>query len=73
MQKISQKKLPDQILNTLSKELKKLSQMKNSNAESHIIRQYIDTILELPWLDYSEDQNDLQIALNALNSDHSGL
>ncbi|EGR31786.1 hypothetical protein IMG5_102250 [Ichthyophthirius multifiliis] len=73
-QKIKQKNLPENILQTIQKEFKKLKQMRNSqNAESYVIRTYIETLLDLPWLEHTGDQQDLKQAETILNNDHSGL
>ena len=47
--------------------------MRSQNAESNVIRTYIDTILELPWTETSTDTADLKAAEDILNRDHSSL
>lgn len=55
------------------KEFKRLKSMRSQNAESNVIRTYIDTILELPWTETSADTSDLKAAEDILNRDHSSL
>jgi len=51
----------------------RLKSMRSQNAESNVIRTYIDTILELPWTETSTDTADLKAAEDILNRDHSSL
>ena len=47
--------------------------MKGNNAESNVIRSYIESVLDLPWNKMSEDRTDLKVAEDILNRDHMGL
>jgi ATP-dependent Lon protease len=55
------------------KELEKLERMNSNSAEYSVQVNYIDTLLSLPWQEYSEDNFDLNNALEVLNNDHYGL
>lgn len=55
---------------------KEISRFKNSggmSAESYVSRNYIETMLEMPWEKCSEDNEDIQVAKNVLEEDHYGL
>ncbi len=57
----------------VEKEIKRFSKMQPSSAEATVSRNYIETILALPWNDESEDNIDLNKAEDILNEDHYGL
>ena len=57
----------------VEKEIKRFSKMQSSSAEATVSRNYIETILALPWNDESEDNIDLNKAEEILNEDHYGL
>lgn len=54
-------------------ELKKLKMMPSMSAESTVVRNYIDTLLELPWKKKSRVSKDIAKADLVLNADHYGL
>ncbi len=70
---IKHKKLSEEAREKLTKELKKLKHMSPMSAEATVVRNYIDTVLNLPWNDYSEDIRDSHFAEEVLNKDHFGL
>ena len=55
------------------KELKKLQRMNPAAAEYSVIFNYLETLLDLPWNEYTEDYLDLERARKILNEDHYGL
>ncbi len=55
------------------KEVKKLKMMSPMSAEATVVRNYIDWLISLPWGEYTEDRNDVQVAEDILNEDHYGL
>jgi ATP-dependent Lon protease len=54
-------------------ELKKLKLMSPMSAEATVVRNYIDTLVNLPWRKKSKINNDLTNAESVLNNDHYGL
>ena len=54
-------------------ELKKLKMMPPMSAESTVVRNYIDTLLELPWKKKTRIIKDIAQADLVLNADHYGL
>ena len=54
-------------------ELKKLKMMPPMSAESTVVRNYIDTLLELPWKKKSRVSKDIAKADLVLDADHYGL
>ena len=55
------------------KELQKLKMMSPMSAESTVVRNYIDWLLDLPWKDFSKEKTSLKEAKEILDSDHWGL
>ncbi len=70
---IRRKNLPDEVTARLEKELKKLKMMSPMSAEATVVRNYIDTVLSVPWSERSEDMLDLGAAESILDADHYGL
>ncbi|GAB1390168.1 endopeptidase La [Rubrivivax sp.] len=54
-------------------ELKKLKLMSPMSAEATVVRNYIDTLVNLPWAKKSKIKQDLAFAEEVLNEDHYGL
>ena len=73
LEQSKQKKWGDKMQAIFEKELKKLRRM-NSHAPEYATQQtYLDTLLELPWNDYSEDNYDIRHAQEVLDKDHYGM
>ncbi len=72
-QAIDKKKLPRLVRDKVVKELKKLRQMPPMSAETTVVRNYIDTILTLPWKKKTRSRIDLDKAEIILDEDHYGL
>jgi ATP-dependent Lon protease len=71
--KIKTKKLSDESRDRLKKELKKLRGMSPMSAEATVVRNYVDTVLGLPWGEYSTLLRDPQYSDDVLEADHFGL
>ncbi len=54
-------------------ELKKLQRMGTHSPEYAMQQNYLDTLLDLPWNEYSEDNYDLRHARQVLDEDHFGM
>ena len=55
------------------KQLDHLSHMSTYNPEATVVRTYVETLMELPWGKYTEDDLDLDRARAVLAEDHCGL
>ena len=71
--KIKEAQLSPEAREKAQNELKKLKMAGAMNAESTIIRNYLDWILDLPWAKYSKVKHDLKKAIEILDEDHYGL
>lgn len=65
--------LPSEVADKINKELDRLYKMPPMMAESGVIRNYVETLLALPWGIYGKDNFDLKHAEKVLNKDHYGL
>jgi len=71
--KLSEGNYPDEVKKAVEKELNRLESMSNMHAETGVIRNYVDCLLELPWNEESEDTVDIAAAKKILDEDHYGL
>jgi len=65
--------MPKEALKKAESELKKLKLMSPMSAEATVIRNFIDTLVNLPWKKKSKINNDLTNAEKVLDEDHYGL
>src|SRR3989475_1552859 len=72
-QKISSAGMPDAVREQVERELSRLERMGDSNAESAMIRTYLDWLLAVPWAKRSEERLDPVHAREVLDADHEGL
>lgn len=66
-------RMPKEALKKAESELKKLKLMSPMSAEATVIRNYIDTLVALPWKKKTKVSNDLARAEEVLEEDHYGL
>ncbi|HOE62887.1 MAG TPA: endopeptidase La [Candidatus Sumerlaeota bacterium] len=72
-QRIEKKAMPENVLAVVNKEMKRLEMMPQSSPEYTVSRSYIETILELPWMESTEDSIDIRKAAEILDEDHYDL
>ncbi len=65
--------LPDDVRAAALKEVDKLERSSEQNPEAAWIRTWLDTVLELPWGERTDDSNDVTAARAQLDADHHGL
>lgn len=65
--------MPKEAKKKADAELKKLKLMSPMSAEATVVRNYIDTLIALPWRKKSKVNNDLSNAEKVLDEDHYGL
>ena len=68
-----EKELPEDVRETLDKELRKLARTNPAAPDYAVTRNYVDWILDIPWQEYSEDHLDIRRAEEILDEDHYGL
>lgn len=67
------KKWNDEVAKTFGKELDKLQRLNPAAGEYAVQLNYIQTLLDLPWGEYTRDNFDLKRAQIILDEDHFGL
>ncbi|MDD3873974.1 MAG: endopeptidase La, partial [Methanosarcina sp.] len=70
---IENSKMPDEVKKKAFAELKKLEAGGSHNPEAHVIRNYLDLLLDLPWVTEEKKSIDIAEARRVLESNHNGL
>ncbi|MFD5747238.1 endopeptidase La [Streptomyces sp. NPDC127033] len=65
--------LPEKVREAALKEVDKLERSSDQSPEGSWIRTWLDTVLELPWNERTEDQYDIRGARSVLDAEHAGL
>lgn len=71
--RVEEKDLPQHVKSIALRELSRLNAMPPIAPESAIIRGYIDWLLDLPWIETSDDNLDIRSAAECLDADHYAL
>ena len=72
-EKIQKAKLPEQVREKLNKELGHLAKQPFGSSEGAVLRNYLDTCLELPWGKRTKERVNVAAARKILDADHFGL
>ncbi|MBA4758795.1 endopeptidase La [Sphingosinicella sp.] len=73
VEKIKKAKLSKEARDKAEGELKKLKAMSPMSAEATVVRNYLDTLLALPWGKKTKVRKDIKAAEKILDEDHYGL
>jgi len=65
--------MPKDVKAKVTAELNKLKLMSPMAAEATVVRNYVDTLLNVPWQKRTRIRNDIRVAEDVLNKDHYGL
>ncbi|MFV0127829.1 endopeptidase La [Streptomyces sp. HMX112] len=65
--------LPEKVREAALKEVDKLERSSDQNPETAWIRTWLDTVLEMPWNERSDDRYDIRGAKAVLDAEHAGL
>ncbi|OEJ94429.1 endopeptidase La [Streptomyces thermolilacinus] len=65
--------LPEKVREAALKEVDKLERASDQSPEGSWIRTWLDTVLEMPWSERTEDQYDIRGAREVLDAEHAGL
>ncbi|MEU6386999.1 endopeptidase La [Streptomyces bauhiniae] len=65
--------LPEHVREAALKEVEKLERSSDQSPEGSWIRTWLDTVLEMPWNERTEDAYDIQGAKEILDAEHAGL
>lgn len=73
VERAAKKKWPRNVLETFQREVNKLRRVNPQIAEYAIGLTYLETLLDLPWLEFTKDNFDLKRVKQVLDRDHYGL
>ncbi len=73
MKKLEELHLPENTEKKIAKEIDKFSKMPGNSSDVPVYRNYIETLLSLPWNESSVDELNLPAAEKILNADHYGM
>lgn len=65
--------LPEEVRKEVERELSRLERLPSASPDHHVLRSYIELVLELPWRKSTEDHLDLARARQILDEDHYNL
>ena len=71
--KVEEKKMPEEAKTQAFKEIERLTQMPSMAPEVGILRTYLDWLIDLPWVETTEDNLDVSHASMVLEENHYGL
>jgi ATP-dependent Lon protease len=72
-ERLEQADLPEEVRKEADRELKRMEKLPAAAPDYHVIRTYLEYVLELPWKKSTEDKLDLNEARAILDEDHYGL
>ena len=72
-ERLDQADLPEDVRKEAERELKRMEKLPQAAPDYHVIRTYLEYVLELPWKKSSEEKLDLNEAQKVLDEDHYGL
>lgn len=72
-EKLEKNPYPENVKAKVKKELSRYEMMPESSLEASLIMSYIDTLLNVPWFQKTEDNEDIDNVRAVLDEDHFGL
>jgi ATP-dependent Lon protease len=72
-ERLGEADLPGDVRKEAERELKRMGRLPSAAPDYHVIRTYLEYVLELPWKKSSDDKLDLNAARVVLDEDHYGL
>ncbi|MBO5776177.1 MAG: endopeptidase La, partial [Clostridia bacterium] len=73
LDKIDALKTSDENKEKFRREVRRLRRTAPASPDMALIKNYLDTVIELPWGEYTEDNEDLKVAQQVLDADHYGI
>ena len=71
--RIAEAGMPKDVRDKANAELNKLKLMSPMSAEATVVRNYVDTLVSVPWKKRTRIRNDIRVAEQVLDTDHYGL
>ena len=73
LKRLEENPYPEHVKTKVKQELKRYQMMPQASLESSLIMSYIQTLMDVPWYQETEDNNDLKNVQKILDEDHYGL
>jgi len=71
--KVEEAGMPEEVMTEALKQVRRLERMHPDAPEAHVVRSYLDWMVELPWAISSRDRLELAMAKQILDEDHAHL
>ncbi len=71
--RIEEKQLPEEARKEADKQLDRLRTMNPAASETVVLKTWLDTLLDLPWTEHTDDNKNIKKARAILEKDHYGL
>ncbi len=72
-EQIEKSDMPAKVLEKALKELKRFEYLAPTSSESSVVRTYLETLISIPWAKQTEDETEIQNAIDKLEDSHFGL
>ncbi len=73
LKEINESNMPENVKEKALKELKRYEYLSPNSNESNVARTYIETLISIPWSKSTEDEKDINVAVEKLEKSHYGL
>ncbi|QWC00635.1 endopeptidase La [Mycoplasmatota bacterium] len=73
LKEINESNMPKKVKEKALKELKRYEYLAPNSNESNVARTYIETLISIPWSKETEDEKDINVAIDKLEASHYGL
>lgn len=73
LKEIEEANMPEKVKDKAMKELKRYEYLAPNSNESNVARTYIETLISIPWNKETEDEKDINVAIDKLETSHFGL
>lgn len=70
---IEESKMPQEVKDKAFKELNRVKKLPTASPDYSVLRNYLDTLINMPWGKKTQDNKDLVKARQILDAEHSGL
>lgn len=72
-EKLKSNNYPVDLVEKINNELNRLNTMPQGSLEASLIQDYIELMMSIPWIEKTQDNDNIENAINVLNEDHYGL
>ncbi len=73
LEQIEESDMPPAVKAKALKELKRYEYLAPTSSESSVVRTYLETLISIPWAKETEDESDINVAIDKLEASHYGL